>query len=149
MFCPKSDSNVSLDSCNNCNYKLCKSFFCLVVGSRGFSNYELLKRKLDKILQNKNNVIIVSGGAKGADSLAERYAKEHNYPVKIFLAEWDKHGKAAGYIRNAKMHEYINQFSDRGIVAFWDGKSKGTQHNFDFARKYKTPIRIIKVSDVL
>lgn len=148
MFCPKSTSDVDLIVCNKCKDRLCEAFFCLVVGSRNFLDYELLKKKLDKVLQHKHQVVIVSGGAKGADSLAEKYAKEKNYPLKIFTANWNSYGKSAGYMRNSQMHEFISRFNNRGIVAFWDGQSKGTKHNFNLAKKFNTPIRIIKVYDV-
>lgn len=120
-------------------------FYCLVAGSRTITDYNYIKEILDYFLQNKSEITIVSGGARGVDSLAERYAKERNYGLKIFPANWDKYGKQAGYIRNDEMHKYISQFSDRGIVAFWDGKSKGTAHNFGLATKYDTPIKIVRM----
>lgn len=120
-------------------------FYCLVVGSRSITDYNYIKEALDYFLQNKSEITIVSGGARGVDSLAERYAKEHNYELKIFPADWDKYGKSAGYIRNDEMHKYISQFSDRGIVAFWDGKSKGTAQNFGLASRYNTPIKIVRM----
>ena len=119
-------------------------FYCLVVGSRTFSDYSLLSDKLDKLLSNQKEVVIVSGGARGADALAKHYAKEHNLDYREFPADWNRYGKSAGYKRNVAMHRYIAQFSDRGCVCFWDGKSKGTQHNFALAEQYKTPLRIIK-----
>lgn len=123
-------------------------FYCLVVGSRNFDNYELMRGILDYLLQNKKYVVIVSGGAKGADSLAERYANEHNYRLKVFPANWDKYGKSAGYKRNEQMHLYISAPSDkdRGVVAFWDGSSKGTAHNFELSLKYDNPIKIYNYS---
>ena len=120
-------------------------FYCLVVGSRTFLDYNFLKNKLDYMLQNhKPNVVIISGGAKGADSLAEKYAKENNLQLKVFPADWETYGKSAGYIRNEEMHKYISNFERRGIVAFWDGQSKGAAHNFDLAKKYNTKIVIYK-----
>jgi hypothetical protein len=119
-------------------------FYCLVVGSRTINDYEYIKNSLDYLLQNKQDITIVSGGAKGVDTSAERYAKEHNYDFVVFQADWDTYGNSAGYIRNNEMHKYISKFSDRGVVAFWDGKSKGTTHNFELAKKYNNPIKIIK-----
>lgn len=120
-------------------------FYCLVVGSRTFNNYELLKEKLDKLLVNYTDVCIVSGGANGADALAERYANEKGYELKVFKADWDNKGKSAGYIRNAQMHKYISKFQNRGVVAFWNGNSKGTEHSFKLAEQYNNPIRIIRI----
>ena len=116
----------------------------LVVGSRNFNNYELLKNTIDATAEVYDDIEIVSGGAKGADSLAEQYAKEKGYALKIFPADWNKYGKSAGYRRNAEMHKYISEFKDRLCVAFWDGQSKGTQHNFELAAQYKNPIILVK-----
>lgn len=143
-YCPeKRNYTVYLDY-QECTEKICEAFFCLVVGSRTFNDYDLLCNKLDHLLQNQDKIVIVSGGAKGADSLAERYAKEHNYELIIFPAKWDELGKRAGYVRNTEMHEFISHFSKRGCVAFWDGKSKGTKHNFDLAKKHNTTIKTIR-----
>ena len=120
------------------------TFACLIAGSRTFDDYNLLKDKMDNFLQNKDNILIISGGARGADSLAERYAKEKNYSLKVMPAEWDKHGKKAGYIRNTAMHDVLKEYSDRGCVLFWDGKSKGTQHNIPLAEARNTPVRIVR-----
>lgn len=123
------------------------TFACLVVGSRTFNDYNKLSNTLDKLLQNKTNkdIIIVSGGANGADSLAERYAKEHNYKLIVFRADWNTYGNSAGYKRNDKMHQFIATFDDRGCVAFWDGVSKGTAHNFELAKKYCNTIKTIRI----
>lgn len=119
-------------------------FYCLVVGSRDFDDYEIMCTILDKILAGKVNVCIVSGGARGADSLAEIYAKKHGYEFKEFKADWDLYGKSAGYKRNEEMHKYISnpRNRDRCVVAFWDGQSRGTQHNFELCSMYDNPLVI-------
>jgi len=66
---------------------------------------------------------VVSGCAPGADRLGERFAKQYNIPVKKFPADWNKHGKSAGVLRNLEMAEYAE-----ALIALWDGKSKGTAH---------------------
>lgn len=121
-------------------------FYCLVVGSRGFNDYSLMCEKLDFLLKDKKYVVIVSGGAKGADSLAERYAREHGHELKVFQANWDAYGKSAGYKRNEEMHLFISVPSgrERIVVAFWDGSSKGTAHNFELATKYNNPIEVYR-----
>ena len=119
-------------------------FYCLVVGSRGFADYELLESTLDKLLINYRDITIVSGGAKGADSLAEEYAAANGYECMVFKADWQQHGRAAGIIRNEQMHKYIAQYEKRGCVAFWDGQSRGTYSNFELAKKYNNPLRIIR-----
>ena len=80
--------------------------YLIVVGSRTFNNYALLKEECDKAIKDMMDydkyyiIHIVSGGAKGADNLAERYSKENDYDMIVFPAEWDKYGKSAGYKRN-------------------------------------------------
>ena len=115
-------------------------FKVIVAGSRDFNNYEVLKARLDTILNKKAEIVIVSGGARGADSLGERYALERNLPCKIFPANWELHGKSTGYKRNAEMAEYAD-----ALVAFWDGESKGTGHMIDLAEKKRIQIRVVKV----
>lgn len=132
--------------CQTCKDKLCEQglFACLIAGSRTFNNSKLLEETMDRLLKNKDKVLIISGGARGADTLAENYAKKKGYKTLIMPAEWDKYGKSAGYKRNAKMHEALACFEDRGCVLFWDGKSKGTQHNIPLANEHNTPIRIVR-----
>ena len=120
-------------------------FYCLVVGSRSFDNYDLLESSLDKLLIKKKDIVIVSGGAKGADTLAEEYAANRGYECMVFKANWQQHGRAAGIFRNEEMHRYISQFEKRGCVAFWDGQSRGTYSNFELAKKYNNPLRIIRI----
>lgn len=115
-------------------------FKVIVAGGRYFNNYELLKESLDRLLQNKlPNVIIVSGTARGADTLGEKYAVERDLSIVEFPADWDKYGKSAGYRRNAEMADYAD-----ACVVFWDGKSKGTKHMIDLAEKKGIQLKIIK-----
>jgi aconitase A len=99
-----------------------------VVGSRNFTDYALMKKVLDNISIDT----IVSGGALGADSLAEQYAKERGIEIIIHKPNWRRYGKAAGYVRNV---DIVND-ADL-VVAFWDGKSRGTRHTIETARKEK------------
>lgn len=111
----------------------------IVAGSRNFNDYKLLKEKLNFFLQNVQSPIeIVSGTAKGADMLGEQYANEMGYSVKQFPADWDKYGKSAGYRRNKTMAEYAD-----ALVAFWDGKSKGTKHMISIAEQKGLKIRTV------
>ena len=97
-----------------------------IVGSRSFFDYQLLV----ETLQDLDISEIVSGGARGADTLAEKYAKEKGIPVKIFKPDWDGLGKAAGFIRNKSIIDYADK-----VIAFWDGQSHGTQHSMNLALK--------------
>ena len=119
--------------------------YVIVAGSRSFNNYSMLKEKLDYYLSVKISqgfkIHIVSGGAKGADILAEQYAKEKGYESLVFPADWNRFDKSAGYKRNRQMHEFIAQFPYRACVCFWDGISHGTADNFNLCNEYKTPLR--------
>lgn len=110
----------------------------IIAGSRNFDDSYLMMIKMDKILENLPEVEIVSGGAKGADTLGEQYAKTYGHGLKIFPADWNKYGKSAGYIRNEEMAKYADC-----LVAFWDGKSRGTKHMIDLANKYGLQTRTI------
>lgn len=116
-------------------------FRLIVAGSRDFNNYELLKQKCDCLLSRKqqtHSIIIVSGTARGADRLGERYASERGYRVERFPADWQHDGKAAGFIRNARMAEVAD-----ALIAFWDGRSHGTEHMIDLARKHELQVRVV------
>ena len=107
-----------------------------VVGTRTFNNYWLLKEELNKY---DSITEIISGGAKGADKLAEKYAKEYNISTKIFKASWDKYGKSAGFFRNTEIWKY----ADEGI-AFWDGVSPGTKHSVSLSQVFNKKLKVIK-----
>lgn len=108
-----------------------------VIGSRDFDNYKQLKIVLNELLKSFSINCIVSGGANGADSLAEKYARSNNIPIEIYKPDWEKYGRGAGFIRNTTIWDN----SDLGI-AFWDGKSKGTQHSFKIAKKQQKDLYV-------
>lgn len=112
----------------------------IIAGSRGFNDYHTLVSFCDSVLGGRDDVEIVSGGAKGADRLGERYANDMGYAVTVFPADWDNHGNSAGYRRNTKMAKYADM-----LIAFWDGKSRGTAHMIDIATAYNL---IVYVSDI-
>jgi len=110
-----------------------------IVGGRDFDDYPLLESTMDFYLGGEElDVCIVSGGAKGADTLGKRYADEKGLTTIIFVADWNTHGKSAGYKRNVS----IVKNSD-AVIAFWDGKSKGTKHTIDLANKADKPVLTI------
>lgn len=111
----------------------------IVAGGRDFNNYSLLRQKMDSLLANRLPAVeIVCGKARGADTLGETYAKERGLQIKYFPAEWDKYGRSAGYRRNNQMAEYAD-----AVVAFWDGKSRGTEHMINLAKEKGLAIRIV------
>ena len=113
-------------------------FKVIVAGGRDFSDYDLLKSKLDNLLVDRDPVEIVSGTARGADKLGEFYAKRTQLAVALFPANWDLYGKSAGYRRNEEMAEYAD-----ALVAFWDGKSRGTMHMINLATSAGLQVRVV------
>lgn len=109
----------------------------IIAGGRDFKDYSVLRDYCDKILSRQDKIEIVSGNAKGADKLGERYALEKGFLLKILPADWDKYGKKAGYMRNVDMADYAD-----GLIAFWNGTSKGTKHMIETAESKKLKIRI-------
>lgn len=102
----------------------------IIAGSRTFFDYKMLCEYADFKLSNiSDDIEIVSGGAAGADRLGEKYAKDHGYSLHVFPADWDRYGRQAGYIRNVQMAEYAD-----ALIAFWDGRSKGTKHMIEEAK---------------
>ncbi len=99
-----------------------------VIGSRNFTNWELLEQKLNDFKFPITQII--SGGARGADKLAEKYAKIKNIPIKVYIPDWEKYGKGAGFIRNTQIVESADT-----VIAFWDTKSRGTKRSIELARK--------------
>ena len=112
-----------------------------IIGSRDFNDYELVQKTLNPV--KEKITLIVSGGARGADSLGARYAKDNQIETSIFIPDWDKHGKSAGYIRNKDIVSNCDV-----VIAFWDGQSKGTQHSFKLAKELNKGIKIIKYNEL-
>lgn len=117
------------------NYKV------IIAGSRTFNDYDLLHKSCDDILKavpTDKDIIIVSGTARGADSLGEKYALERGYTIERHSADWEKYGKSAGMIRNAEMAKEAD-----ALICFWDGKSKGTQNMIHQARKLLLDVHLV------
>lgn len=107
-----------------------------IVGSRSFNDYI----KLCEHFSGDGITEIVSGGAKGADFLAEQFAYDHNLPLKLFLPEWEKFGKKAGHMRNQLIVDYCDM-----LIAFWDGKSPGTKNSISLIKKSGKPYKVVLV----
>ena len=105
-----------------------------VVGSREFCNYSLLC----SVLSGYAIDVIISGGARGADSLAAKYATENEIQLVEYLADWKKHGKSAGFIRNTLIVENADI-----VIAFWDMKSNGTRDSINKARSMGKEVVVI------
>jgi len=113
----------------------------IIAGGRDFDDFDLLTSKCDHYFSklNLSDLEIVSGAARGADSLGESYANLRGLKLKRCPADWDKYGKAAGFKRNSEMAKYAD-----GLIVFWDGKSKGTQHMISAATRENIQVKIIK-----
>lgn len=107
-----------------------------VIGSRSFSD----QRMVDGELDTHDVTTVVSGGALGADSCAQRYAVKRKIPTKIFLPDYAKHGRGAPLVRNKQIVD-----AAEAVVAFWDGTSRGTKHALDYAKKTGKPVKVIVV----
>lgn len=111
-----------------------------IVGSRNFRDKSLL----DGTMEKYRDVIthIVSGGASGADTMGESWAKSHNIQTIIYKPDWKTYGKSAGFIRN----ELIIKDCDL-CIAFWDGQSRGTAHSISLCKKFKKQLHIVQYSN--
>lgn len=109
-----------------------------IVGSRDFTDYERFKKAIEGVVFEGDTII--SGGARGADSLARRYAVEKGLQYVELPAQWETYGKSAGFRRNQQIVEEA-EF----VVAFWDYESKGTKSTIDLAIKSEKLIYVIGV----
>ena len=114
-----------------------------IVGGRDFNNsvdiIDVLTSWFFDPLNNKFRFdTIISGGAKGADSLGEQFADDYEVKKQIFKPEWDKYGKSAGFIRNQTIVDNCDM-----VLAFWDGQSRGTADTIAKAKRAKKPTFII------
>lgn len=103
----------------------------IIAGSREITSPGIVARAI--LASGIEITEVVSGGARGVDSLGEQWARRSRIPVTEFPvtpADWKKYGKRAGYIRNHKMGEYAE-----ALIAVWDGQSRGTGHMINIAKE--------------
>ncbi|MGF6139018.1 SLOG family protein [Pseudomonas laurylsulfatiphila] len=111
----------------------------VIAGGRDFNDMQLLKSTLnDNYLKFGSEIEVVCGMARGADMLGFNWAKEVGAEIHEFKADWDGLGKSAGYRRNEDMAKF-----GTAVLAFWDGKSKGTKHMIDLAKKHGKPLKVV------
>ncbi len=116
----------------------------IVAGGRDFNDAALLERVLIAMADTEfadKQVSIVSGMARGADALAYQFAHKNGITCYEFFANWNKYGKKAGFMRNEEMG-----IAADGLLAFWDGESRGTKHMIDFMVKLNKPVTVIEYS---
>lgn len=116
-------------------------FRVIIAGSRSFSDYVTLQATCDNILSQKrmtHTIVIISGTARGADTLGEQYAHERGYTIERFPADWQQYGKTAGLVRNRQMADNAD-----ALIVFWDSQSKGTKNMIMEAKKKGIAVRVI------
>ena len=111
----------------------------IVAGGRNFDNFRLLYSVLNELSTGDETLEIVSGGARGADSLGECWATLANKPIKRFLPNWTTYGKAAGPMRNKEMANYADH-----LILFWDGTSPGSKSMLNEMVKLNKPVKLFK-----
>ncbi len=102
-----------------------------VIGSRGLQVNHLENYLPEGVTE------IVSGGAKGIDTCARNYALAHGLALTEFLPEYEKYGRGAPLRRNITIIEYADF-----VLAFWDGKSRGTKYVIDNCKKRNIPVAV-------
>jgi hypothetical protein len=112
----------------------------LVCGGRDYSDYDYVRHVLydfcdthglaDNEYKMPNNLTVIHGGARGADSLADQWAVVNWVPVEEFKADWKNQGKAAGILRNIRM---LDEGKPDYVIAFPGGR--GTAHMVSIAKK--------------
>ena len=110
-------------------------FKLAIVGSRAFVDLDLVRRYVRSLDPAK--VIIYSGGARGVDRAAATEGRRLGFEVVELLADWDGEGRSAGFNRNERLVDLVD-----GLVAFWDGKSRGTAHSVELARRRGIWVRV-------
>ncbi len=125
----------------------------IIAGSRTITDYNVVRKAIFLALWNwrkgySDVTEVISGGAKGVDKLGEQWAIKNNKTYHIFPAFWEEQGKRAGYLRNCGMAEYVGKKQSGeigGLIAIWDGKSKGTKMMIDIAKKEGLKIYVYKI----
>lgn len=110
-----------------------------VVGSREFKRLDEVRQF---IREQERDTVIISGGARGVDDVAVSEARRLGMPYEVYLADWGRHGRRAGAMRNYEMVRKCDQ-----VVAFWDGESRGTKITIDEARAAGKPCKVIADGD--
>lgn len=116
----------------------------IIAGSRHLTDNKWLEVINDCIKNSKFDITeIVSGGCRGIDQFAIEWAKKASIPYKVYEASWNRHGRAAGPIRNEKMAKYAD-----GLIAIWMNSSRGTSNMIDNMKKLNKPTFIYTKVDI-
>lgn len=107
----------------------------IIAGSRDITDERYVVKAIT--LSKFEITSVVCGGARGVDTIGRVLAEKHGVPVAMFKADWDTHGKKAGYLRNEQM-----ALNADALIAVWDGVSKGTKHMIDLAKKHNLQVYV-------
>lgn len=106
-----------------------------IVGSREYPSLDEVRQFVWEL---ERDTVVVSGGALGVDRAAVDEAKRLGMAYEVYLPDWGRHGRSAGAIRN---REIVTKADE--VVAFWDGKSRGTRITIEIAEAQCKPVRVI------
>ncbi len=114
----------------------------LVCGSRTWTDGGRIAENLLRLVVNQSVPLctVIHGGARGADMLAGVAALKLGLDMRVFPADWKRYGRAAGAIRNQQM---LDEGKPDIVLAFWDGKSRGTMDMVNRARKAHVEVRLV------
>ena len=114
----------------------------IIAGCRDFNDRKLIYEGIDTFIEECGVPdVIIEGGASGVDRIAGDYARENDIPLMVFPADWNKYGRAAGPIRNGEMVKHGTH-----LLAFWDGKSRGTKNMIETAKKHGLVVGVYKLA---
>lgn len=108
----------------------------MITGSRSWSDRETVENALLRTMAKHPNATIIHGGARGADSLADNFCRLYAVPCEVYPADWERHGRQAGLLRNMQM---LDSGVD-AVIGFWDRQSPGTRHALREANIRHIPI---------
>lgn len=147
-----------------------KEFRLIIAGSRNFNDYALLEQQTIEFInlyaEQVDTVTVVSGAAKGADTLGERFSEEFDLDLMRMRAKWSdtkvegavirtrrdgtEYNAVAGHNRNSRMAQFAIDASEAGgigaCICFWDGHSGGTQHMIQIAADSDLELCIVNTS---
>jgi len=112
----------------------------IIAGGRDFNSVDMIVDAMADY--DLDSLTIISGTARGADQLGEHYAKVKDIPIERYPAKWKVNGvfnRAAGYQRNVVMAQNATH-----LLAFWDGRSRGTKHMIDVAKEHGLDVNVVR-----
>ena len=114
----------------------------LVCGSRTITDKNWIYSQIESYwyehLACYSDPIMIEGAARGVDLIAKAYAVENDWKVEEYPADWEKHGRDAGYIRNDIMVKAADE-----VLILWDGERRGTKNDINLCKKYNKPHKIV------